>query len=288
MAQRLSILLALFFSIFLMAQNQRFMYEYRFSPDSLNKGFVLKEIMNLDVTKEGSVFYSNVLLDKDSVFNEQYNKGKTQGHIVLDFSKVKKTTANFVVSKSYPKYETALKTSFNALHLIVKEEKQMQWNILPDTKVIEGYKVQKATTNFAGRDWIAWFTNDIQIQDGPYKFHGLPGLILSVADEAGDHNFNIIAIKKQYARTYAENSKKNQVYVTATKFNQLWNDYKKDPAKNIKIIHSSSEMSDTIFFNSNTGQPMTKQELIRNKEEGDKKYFKYYNNFIERNLYKQR
>lgn len=33
---------------------------------------------------------------------------------------------------------------------------------------------QKATCDFAGRKWIAWFTTEIPIQDGPYKFYGLP------------------------------------------------------------------------------------------------------------------
>ena len=45
-------------------------------------------------------------------------------------------------------------------------------------------------------------------------------------------------------------------------------------------------MDATIFFDSNTKSPLSKQDLIRNKEQGDRKYFKYYNNYIERHLYK--
>jgi hypothetical protein len=135
-----------------------------------------------------------------------------------------------------------------------------------------------------GKNWTAWFTDDIQIQDGPYKFSGLPGLILNIEDEKGDHAFNIIGIKKQFHTTYLNKSK--EIVVTEEKFNKLWNEYKKDPAKNIKLIHASSEMSDTIFYDSNTKSPLTKQDLIRNKEEGDRKFFKHYNNFIELQLYK--
>ena len=56
------------------------------------------------------------------------------------------------------------------------------------------------------------------------------------ADDKNDHVFTIVAIKKQYVRTFINHSKANEISVTAQKFNQLWNEYKKDPAKNIKLI----------------------------------------------------
>lgn len=277
-------MLSILFYFHTIAQNQRFIYEYTFKPDSLNKEIVLNEIMNLDVTKDGSIFYNQLLLDKDSILNAQFEQGKKTGTIRLDARKVKRSQANFIVTKKYPKYETIFHTSFNALNLSLNESKKMNWVILPETKIIEGLKVQKATTNFVGRNWTAWFSNDIQIQDGPYKFSGLPGLILNIEDEKGDHVFNIIGIKKQFHTTYLIKSK--EIIVTEEKFNKLWNEYKKDPAKNIKIIHGSSEMSETLFYDSNTKNPLTKQDLIRNKEEGDRKFFKHYNNFIELQLYR--
>ena len=81
------------------AQNQRFSYEYTFRPDTLDKQNVIKEIMNLDISKEGSNFYSNLLLDKDSIFNAQIEQGKKAGTIMLDARKIKKSEANFIVSK---------------------------------------------------------------------------------------------------------------------------------------------------------------------------------------------
>lgn len=284
MKQKIYLILILLIHFQAFAQSQRFIYEYNFKPDSLNKQNVLKEIMNLDVNQDGSVFYSQLLLDRDSVMSAQIEKSKGSGTIYLDSRNIKKSAANFDVSKKYPTLETKFRTSFNALDLVVVDDKKIDWIILPETKMIEGYKVQKATANYVGRHWTAWFASDIQLQDGPYKFCGLPGLILSVEDEEGDHNFNIVGIKNQYNRTLRPNSK--EIIVSPKKFNQLWNEYKTDPAKNIKLIHGSSQMADTILFNSNTGNPMSKQELIKNKEEGDKKYFKYNNNFIERSLYK--
>ena len=70
------------------------------------------------------------------------------------------------------------------------------WQIETETKEIKGYKVQKAITNFAGRDYVAWFTPDVPISDGPYKFNGLPGLILEISDVENEWNFEFFGLKK--------------------------------------------------------------------------------------------
>lgn len=58
-----------------------------------------------------------------------------------------------------------------------------EWKIQKDIrKTIIGYECIQATTHFRGRDYIAFFTPDINISDGPWKFNGLPGLILEVKE----------------------------------------------------------------------------------------------------------
>ena len=46
-----------------------------------------------------------------------------------------------------------------------------------------------ATANYHGRDWTAWFTPDIPLQEGPWKLCGLPGLILEANESTGQHSF---------------------------------------------------------------------------------------------------
>lgn len=59
----------------------------------------------------------------------------------------------------------------------------MSWNITKEQKVIGGYDCIKATTTYRGRGWTAWFTPAITAPYGPWKLHGLPGLILEAYDE---------------------------------------------------------------------------------------------------------
>lgn len=70
----------------------------------------------------------------------------------------------------------------------------MAWEMKADTQTIAGMACQRADIRFGGRDWVAWFTTEIPIPDGPYKFCGLPGLIVSIADTQQHWQFDLIHI----------------------------------------------------------------------------------------------
>ena len=62
----------------------------------------------------------------------------------------------------------------------------IDWNIEQnkDTTII-GYHCLFATMQYGGRHYNAWFAPDIPIKYGPYKFNGLPGLIMKISDDDG-------------------------------------------------------------------------------------------------------
>lgn len=55
-----------------------------------------------------------------------------------------------------------------------------EWTKTEETKIISGYNCKKATTKKAFVPTTAWYTEEIPINDGPYDFWGLPGLIIKV------------------------------------------------------------------------------------------------------------
>lgn len=60
---------------------------------------------------------------------------------------------------------------------------EIKWHISDEYKTIEGFKSQKATGQFRGRNYTAWFANSIPHQYGPWKLYGLPGVILEATDD---------------------------------------------------------------------------------------------------------
>jgi len=86
----------------------------------------------------------------------------------------------------------------------------LNWQILPDTMQVSGYAAQKATTSFAGRDWVAWFAPEIPISDGPYKFNGLPGLIVQLYDTRNHYRFSLTSFVKVGKGRYVEKCKSLQ------------------------------------------------------------------------------
>lgn len=82
------------------------------------------------------------------------------------------------------------------IYLYEEESNLMNWTLRPEKKEILSYSCQRATTTFRGRDYEAWFTNDIPIPNGPWKFGGLPGLILSIKDIQDHFVFECVGIQK--------------------------------------------------------------------------------------------
>ncbi|MDN3586810.1 GLPGLI family protein [Pedobacter aquatilis] len=69
------------------------------------------------------------------------------------------------------------------LYLISDTLNNFKWKITSEHKNILGYNCAKATVNFRGRVYTAWFAEGIALPLGPWKFGGLPGLIIKVSDK---------------------------------------------------------------------------------------------------------
>lgn len=73
---------------------------------------------------------------------------------------------------------------------------EINWELTDSTKTILGYDCHQARAQFRGREWTVWFTPEIPIQEGPWKLHGLPGLILEASEQCGHHIFTITGIER--------------------------------------------------------------------------------------------
>lgn len=64
-----------------------------------------------------------------------------------------------------------------------------------ETKRIERFSCNKAKVTFRGRNWIAWYSTEIPYSFGPWKFNGLPGLILEIYDDTNRYHWTANKVK---------------------------------------------------------------------------------------------
>lgn len=59
----------------------------------------------------------------------------------------------------------------------------LRWSLESGDTLISGVPCKKATCNYAGRHYIAWYDENFPVPYGPYIFYGLPGLIMKIYDD---------------------------------------------------------------------------------------------------------
>lgn len=296
--------LFLLLSLAFHAQNNRFMYDYKFAKDINKKDTLKSELMYLDVTKEGSTFYSHEKMVQDSTMKAEIQKQITMGSGNINVKKSfnNRSSVNFSVDKVYPNFETKLHTSIGNNRFILNSTPEMQWKILPEKEKIGEYNVQKATTDFGGRIWFAWFTTEIPIQDGPYKFSGLPGLILKMEDQTKTHIFTFVGSKKLQTQKSDEKtddeisagpgsgivmiggSGGKELPISEEKFKQLWKEYENDPVKDMRQMLGSGNVK--LKLNVNGKEMEDSGQILREMEAMQKEAIKSDNNKLEPALYK--
>lgn len=106
----------------------------------------------------------------------------------------KRNTVDYIIRKNFKenKFHNVLSFAFPKQHL--EESLNLDWEILPEQDSILGLVCYRATTEYGGRKYNAWFAPSIPIPDGPYVFSGLPGLIMKVSDEKDWFTFSIKSI----------------------------------------------------------------------------------------------
>lgn len=295
-----TVLLFVVFSAFVQAQTNRFFYEYKFIPDVNNKDDVKKEMMQLDITPKGSSYYSYDKFISDSTIVADVEKQTKSGSGNIQINRHDKPgQINYKVVKDYPDFRTYLSTKISTDQYKVKEDQKPVWKILPDKQKIGEYMAQKATTSYGGRDWIAWFTAEIPFQDGPYKFYGLPGLIVKMEDTTGSHIMTLVGNKKiQNPSSDAEFKLPagmvmlgvggKEIEVTEDQFRKVWKAYVNDPSKNMRqMMAGNGDMKMTFKFKDAGGKEISDpNQVLRAMEKSTKERLAKDNNPIEPDLYR--
>lgn len=170
-------------------------YKVSYRPDS-NSATVQEEYMELLVNDTLSIFQSKSKGRLDSMhYARQRGKGST---VPQGFWSANRTAFDYQIRKTGDRIitrdEYRLRKNYEYQYYLDRPD-AFNWRIKEDTTTIAGLMCQKAEVDFGGRKWVAWFTPEIPIADGPYTFCGLPGLILHMEDITGSWRFAFVGMQ---------------------------------------------------------------------------------------------
>ncbi len=212
-------------------QNTRFIYQVTATPDSTNTEKKTEQAY-LDTDGKQSFFYAENTMKRDSLM-ERMRATKN-----FERSQMENLRSNlqFTIEKDLVNQSLVYKSRIGRDQYSYNETYDFQWKILPETVKIGDYETQKAETQFGGRTWYAWFTLQVPLQDGPYKFGGLPGLIVKVQDAKGDYSFDLMQAKK-IAQIQQPQSRGQYINISKSKYTELEKKLQKDPSS---VLNSQS------------------------------------------------
>lgn len=196
MKRVVSSIMVLFLSLGLFAQEvldntafYRAEYIHLYKKDSLKTTF-FKDVFYLDICKSGhSLFYSRANQFKDSVETALQADGIGGLELVMRTRQLS-TGLQWYIDKRFEdcEYDYTNKLMVDFKRYTAPLE-MPQWEIVGDTVTINGFLCKEAHAFVQGRKWIAWYTEEIQLNDGPWLLWGLPGLIIHAKDSNGYFKF---------------------------------------------------------------------------------------------------
>lgn len=205
------IFILLFFTSSLFSQNKldaawlKSSYSYTYQKDTIRK-IQNDDLLILQIGKNISKCYSYYTYQSDSlrsskdgekIWRQLFKKAIVDAKGEIPNSGFPYKRMRTCVYKNYPQGKMTITDGISIQDYIYEDTLNPQiWQIEDSIKIILGYSCQKAKCNFRDRQWTAWFTSEIPVSNGPWKFGGLPGLIMEVYDREDQHHFTISGLQK--------------------------------------------------------------------------------------------
>ncbi len=261
----IALVLIIVFNNYSIAQTHRFIYDVVYKKDSTSN-ITTKENYILDIGTKETKYYTYDFFVADSLITNN-----------IPFPKeMKLNTSDIIVHKNnnneFFQYDLLENTVFQ-----LQTNDTQKWNLSQEKKNVKNLSLQKAITTWGGRNWTAWFAEEIPFQEGPYKFHGLPGLIVEIYDDKKNYHFELVRSEKikEEENQFIEMSEKLGIPITWEKYKTAKIKYYESP---VNFIKNSAENSEQLYLNDGT---IVNSKNSKEIDEQLRNSIRKYNNPIE-------
>lgn len=223
-------------------------YAMQYQPDSTDPNDIKLGRMLLFIGDSTSKFVSRAFYINDTTTRKFTTVEQLQAYLLDSKRQIPGTL--YQIFKNYPKGRITYTEHIPSSTYKYEESIDMfDWILTGDTSSICGFKVYKATCDYSGRSWIAWFSPDLPYNDGPYKFNGLPGLIIKAHDTRNHYCFEMISIEKPAKEIMIEIEKKEYITTTKSGFFHAQDYFREDIINRVKEAGGNSSTQQTAALN---------------------------------------
>lgn len=207
-------------------------YRLEYQEDSTDENSIQSEKVVLYLGKGQSRYSSLGKAVKDSLeaYVEASNISNSESFEILN--QAPETEFHYKIFKNYQDNELILAEIITVdkwRYKYIQDLNMIDWEIQPEKKEILGFSAQKAIGSFAGRNYVAWFAPQLPFSDGPYKFNGLPGLILEISDLEDHYHFSLISFQELEKPVGKLLNLDNYKVVSQEELDQFRDDHNRDP-----------------------------------------------------------
>lgn len=219
-------------------------FQYTYPVDNFKNGFVfVSDILDVQISERFSKTFSHNLHLMDQ--NKTYREKRHDVKLRFDY-------ADFEVFNNYPEGKNTVQRRIPFAQKLqgstqmaeyTENLPDFRWHITERTDSVAEHLCRIAEGNIGGRVWTVWFSEEIPLYTGVWKFNGLPGMVLKAVDKKGDYTFECIKITSCREAILKYNWK--PVKMTKSKWLQLEKDMYDNPdnyfTKNGKILITDME-----------------------------------------------
>jgi GLPGLI family protein len=165
-------------------------YDFKYSNENSEVKTIESRLFFNDSVSIGVAYSTNFYTQNKVGINQEtkglglnFMYGDLKGEIIHRNFKTEKITLRFPKSAALDEYT------------VQDNWTKIQWKIKDENRRIDRLICKKAIGNYRGRRYTAWFTEEIPLPYGPFKLHGLPGIILEAEDDEKIFSFNLKSVE---------------------------------------------------------------------------------------------
>ena len=208
-------------------------YSFSHARDTMFLNKFNTENFVLQLGKNISVYKSIDQAAADSARNAVIEKARinfeSTGQMNINMQGVKTATGNLIYKNTVNNTMVFVNPFMRINYFIEEAMPTINWVITEETKQVQTLTCQKATTKFRGRNYEAWFCPEFPYNSGPWKFNGLPGLIIEVYDSKEEVIFLLNKIEINKDQIVLINYPEKYQKTTAKEYTQLREGIKANP-----------------------------------------------------------